>query len=110
MSQVLKRPLAQADLDDIWDYVEERSSEEKAADFLRNLNAKMETLARNPYIGRKRDELLPGLRSFPFKDYLIFYYPLENGIEVVRVFRGRRDIERIFQGEAGEEEEEQEDI
>jgi plasmid stabilization system protein ParE len=61
MSQVLKRPLAQADLDDIWDYIEERSSEEQAEDFLRRLNAKMETLARNPYIGRKRDELLPGL-------------------------------------------------
>jgi toxin ParE1/3/4 len=105
MSKVFKRPLAQTDLDNIWDYIEERTSEEQVADFLRKLNAKMETLARNPYIGRTQDELLPGLRSFPLKNYMIFYYPLENGIEVVRVLRGRRDIERIFEGEEDEQEE-----
>jgi toxin ParE1/3/4 len=51
--------------------------------------------------------LLPGLRSFPFKDYLIFYVPLANGIEVVRVLRGRRDIKRIFHEEEDEEEPEE---
>jgi len=54
--------------------------------------------------------LLPGLRSFPFKDYLIFYFPLTNGIEVVRVLYGRRDIERIFQEEEEEDEEEPEEM
>jgi plasmid stabilization system protein ParE len=38
---------------------------------------------------------------------LIFYVPLANGIEVVRVLRGRRDIERIFQEEEDEEEPEE---
>ncbi len=107
MSEIFKRPLAEADLDDIWDYIEEHSSQEQAEDFLRKLGTKIETLARSPYIGRSRDELLPGLRSFPFKDYLIFYVPLANGIEVVRVLRGRRDIERIFQEEEDEEEPEE---
>jgi len=110
MSEVVKRPLAQADLDAIWDYIEERSSEELAVNFLRKLYAKLETLARSPHIGRPRDELLPGLRSFPFKDYLIFYFPLTNGIEVVRVLYGRRDIERIFQEEEEEDEEEPEEM
>jgi len=104
MSEIFKRPLAQTDLDAIWDYLEEHSSQEQAADFLRKLYAKLETLAQNPYIGRIRDELLPELRSFPFRNYLIFYCPLTNGIEVVRVLYGRRDIERIF-AEEGEEEE-----
>ena len=106
MSKIFKRPLAQADLDAIWDYTEECSSQEQAADFLRKLYAKMQTIARSPYIGRTRDELLPGLRSFPFKEYLIFYYPLKNGIEVVRVLGGRRDIERIFHENEEEEHEE----
>lgn len=99
MSEIIKRPLAEADLDGIWDYLEEHSSQEQAANFLRRLYAKLETLARNPYMGRTRDELLPELRSFPFKDYVIFDFPLTNGIEVVRVLYGRRDIERIFQEE-----------
>ena len=97
MSEIIKRPLAEADLDDIWDYLEEHSSQEQAASFLRKLYAKLETIARNPYMGRTRDDLLPSLRSFPFQDYLIFYFPLTNGIDVVRVLYGRRDIERIFQ-------------
>ncbi|MEQ8999712.1 MAG: type II toxin-antitoxin system RelE/ParE family toxin [Coleofasciculus sp. B1-GNL1-01] len=104
MSEIFKRPLAQTDLDAIWDYLEENSNQEQAADFLRKLYAKLEILAQNPYIGRIRDELLPELRSFPFRNYLIFYFPLTNGIEVVRVLYGRRDIERIF-AEEGEEEE-----
>lgn len=105
MSEIFKRPQAQADLDAIWDYIEERSGEELAASFLQKLYAKLKTLALSPHIGRPRDELLPGLRSFPFKDYLIFYFPLSVGIEVVRVLYGRRDIERIFQEEEDEEEE-----
>jgi toxin ParE1/3/4 len=106
MSEIFKRPLAEADLDEIWDYIEEHSSQEQAENFLRKLYLKLETLARSPSIGRSRDELLPGLRSFPFKNYMIFYFPLANGIEVVRVLYGRRDIERIFQEEEGEEEDE----
>jgi len=68
MKQVLKRPLAEADLDEIWDYIAE-DSPERASNFLRKLYAKMQTLAANPNIGRKRDELLPGLRSFPYGNY-----------------------------------------
>ena len=103
MSEIFKRPLAEKDLDHIWDYIEEQSSSQvQAANFLRQLFIKLETLAQSPYIGRTRDELLPGLRSFPFKNYLIFYFPLTRGIDVVRVLDGRRDIERIFQDEMEE--------
>ncbi|NER27570.1 MAG: type II toxin-antitoxin system RelE/ParE family toxin [Symploca sp. SIO1C4] len=99
MSEIFKRPLAERDLDEIWDYLEEYSNQQQAAEFVRKLYAKMESLARNPYMGRLRDELLPQLRSFPFQEYLIFYFPLNNGIEVVRVLYGRRDLEPIFQQE-----------
>lgn len=34
-----------------------------------------------------------GLRSFPVGSYLIFYVPLPDGIEVVRVMSGRQDID-----------------
>ena len=43
MKQVLKRPLAEADLDEIWDYIAE-DSPERASNFLRKLYAKMQTL------------------------------------------------------------------
>lgn len=31
-----------------------------------------------------------------FENHLIFYRPLENGIDVVRVIHGARDIQSIF--------------
>lgn len=32
-----------------------------------------------------------------FGDYLIFYRPVDRGIEVVRVIHGARDIEALFE-------------
>lgn len=103
MEQVFKRPLAEADLDEIWDYIAE-DSPERASNFLRKLYAKMQILAASPNIGRRRDELVPGLRSFPYGNYVIFYLPTENGIEVVRVLQGSRDIVQVFQSTEDEAE------
>ncbi|MEH2142399.1 type II toxin-antitoxin system RelE/ParE family toxin [Nostoc sp.] len=50
-----------------------------------------------PKMGRLRDELAPFLRSFPVKNYLIFYCPIDEGIEIVRILHGSQDIETIFQ-------------
>jgi len=43
-------------------------------------------------MGRKVEELAPNLRSFPIGSYLIFYRPVEDGIELIRVLHGARDI------------------
>lgn len=107
MKQVFKRPLTEGDLDEIWDYIAE-DSPERAANFLRKLYTKMQVLAASPNIGRKRDKLAPGLRSFPYGNYVIFYFLTENGIEVVRVLQGSRDIEQVFQSTEDEDEAETE--
>jgi toxin ParE1/3/4 len=49
-------------------------------------------LAETPFAGRERSELREGLRSFPVGNYLIFYVPTPDGVEVVRVMHGRQDI------------------
>jgi len=51
VGRVLKRPLAEQDLYDIWDYIA--------------VSASPERLAETPLIGRLRPELAAGLRSFP---------------------------------------------
>ena len=33
------------------------------------------------------------LRSFPFRRYVIFYLPLPDGIDVVRVLHSARDVD-----------------
>ena len=52
--------------------------------------------ATQPQMGRPRDELSTGLRSLPHGRYVVFYVPLADGIEVVRVLHGSRDIDDAF--------------
>jgi len=40
--------------------------------------------------------LAPGLRSFPAGSYCIFYQPMPDGIEVVRVLHASHDIDSLF--------------
>ncbi len=47
-------------------------------------------------IGRARKEPAADLRSFPFGRYVIFYTPVRDGIDVVRVLRSARDIDAAF--------------
>jgi toxin ParE1/3/4 len=47
-------------------------------------------------VGRLRGDLLPDLRGFVVGRYLIFYRPIEDGIEVVRVFHGARNVEALL--------------
>jgi toxin ParE1/3/4 len=53
-------------------------------------------LAGFPKMGVSREELRTDLRSQPVGNCLIFYFPLEDGIDIVRVLHGSRDIENLF--------------
>ena len=98
MSQVTRRPLAEADILEIWDYIADDSL--TAADrWVDHLDEQFRVLATQPSMGRARDELAPDVRSFPFGRYVIFYMPLDDGIDVVRVLHGARDIDAVFSPE-----------
>jgi toxin ParE1/3/4 len=45
-----------------------------------------------PQAGRTRHEFGESLRSFPVHNYVIFYVTAPEGIDIVRVIHGRRDI------------------
>jgi toxin ParE1/3/4 len=62
MARVSRRPLAAADILDIWDYIAEDSLDE-ADRWVDRLDEKLDLLATQPLMGRARDELLAGLRS-----------------------------------------------
>ncbi len=65
--------------------------------FLDALEETCGLIAKHSGIGRLRPELGEGLRSFPVGNYLIFYTPAKDGIDVVRVIYGGRDLPGIFQ-------------
>jgi toxin ParE1/3/4 len=101
MPVIIKRPRAKTDLVEIWDYVAD-DSEAHADAFVEKIDEKFRSLAARPYIGRKRDELGEDLRSFPVGRYVIFYRPLPNGVEIIRVLHGARDLDTIFHFDEGE--------
>ena len=91
-------PQAEAALDVIWSYVAEASGSSARADHLiDSIVARFLLLADNPFLGRARDDLRPGLRSFPVGEYVIIYR-ITDGKDVVilHVVRGSRDIEGVF--------------
>jgi toxin ParE1/3/4 len=98
MPRVTRRPLAETDIFEIWDYIADDSL--AAADrWVDRLDEQFRLLAAQPMMGRARDELAPGVRSFPFGRYVVFYVPLDDGIDVVRVLHGARDIDAVFNPE-----------
>lgn len=96
MSRVTRRPQAEADILDIWDFIAEDSVAE-ADRWVDRLDAKFELWATQPMMGRPRDELAQGLRSLTFGRYVIFFEPMLEGIDVVRVLHGSRDLEADFE-------------
>lgn len=87
---------AAADLDDIWLYIAQNNPD--AADkFTSVLTSRFSKLAAMPEIGRTREELLSGLRSFPVARHIIFYRPNRDGVEIIRVLHGARNFPPLFE-------------
>ena len=95
MAVVIVAPAARVDLYEIWEYVA-LENEDQATRLIDRFEQTFSLLAENPMMGRARNELAEAMRSFAVGSYLIFYRPLEQGIEVARVLHGSRDIEAHF--------------
>jgi len=87
---------ALSDLEEIWSHFSE-SGEEVADRVLKQITKKFSKLLNSPKIGKERNDLLIGLRSFPAGKFIIFYQETDFGIEIVRVVHGSRDIQQIFE-------------
>lgn len=87
--------IAQKDLTSIKNYIAEFNLS-AARQFVDEVRAKCETLAQFPEMGRLWPDLIPPLRSFRIDRYLIFYRPATDGIQIIRIVSGYRDLKAIF--------------
>jgi toxin ParE1/3/4 len=97
VSPIRISPRATSDLTEIWNYIADDSVTNADA-FVDKLDETIRVLANQPGSGRRREELAPGILSFPFGRYMIFYRTSQDAIEIVRVLHGARDIQTIFEG------------
>ena len=95
MGLIRRTPTSRKDYRAIWGYIAKDNP--GAADaLLRQLDSTLQMLSDHPHAGQRRPELRPRLRSLPVGNYLIFYRPMRNGIELVRVLHGARNLRKEF--------------
>ena len=87
---------ANLDIEEISNYIFDLNPM-AARRFLDMLEETCGLLAAHPLIGRPRPGLAEDLRSFPIGNFLVFYLPASDGIDVVRVIYGGRNLPGAFQ-------------
>ncbi|MBI4605369.1 MAG: type II toxin-antitoxin system RelE/ParE family toxin [Planctomycetes bacterium] len=101
---VAKRPQVLIDLLEQAEFIS-RHRYPAGVRFLEAAEEAFQVLAAMPRMGsvrRVRNPRLQGLRMWPipgFEKHLIFYLPSEDGVEIVRVLHGARNVEFILERE-----------
>lgn len=95
MNQLRFTREARVDLNDLFDYIS-RDKPRAAIGVVSRIEKKCRLLARRPMLGTPCDELSPGLRQTSVGTYVIYYRISPDGIEVIRVVSGFRDLVSLF--------------
>jgi len=83
---------ADKDIEAIFDYTELEYGLQKAADYTSQFSTVFHQLTQEPELGRTRNEIKNGLRSFVQNKHIVFYRVQKDHIRIVRVLHGRSDI------------------
>lgn len=97
-------PEAVCDLYGQAEYYERSGSSETAERWLDQARATLQFLTKNPQIGAvwpvpRQQRRLAGVRTWRiqgFEKFIVFYRPVDSGIEVLRVLHGSRDVDHIL--------------
>ena len=103
--KIHRRARARQDLVDIFRYYAQEAGFRVARRFFAQADATFTRLANMPGIGTHYEHdhpALAGVRYFlisRFRSYVVFYRPVADGIEIIRVLHGARDIDAILRNE-----------
>lgn len=86
---------AKLDLGEMWLFVEKRSRR-GARRLLDELHARFSDLADSPGLGPACEQFGADWRKSIVGKYVIFYRPVAEGIEVLRILHGARNIEALL--------------
>ena len=85
------------DLDSIWTYTFENWSESQADTYYTGIITVCQHIADHPkFLDREYNEITQGLFCHHYQKHLIFYFIVEDGIEVVRILHEKMDIKSKF--------------
>lgn len=89
---------AKADIVQIKRYIaRESGSNRVAVRYTEMLRQQCRRLAELPgTMGRARPELMEGIRSLPYGNYIILFRYRDSLVEIISIIEGHRDIEEMF--------------
>jgi toxin ParE1/3/4 len=102
MAEVFVHPRARRDILSNAEYLEDHGGEQIAQRFLDATQSTFDALAKMPKLGVLcgfHRPALRRLRRWPvkgFENWLIFYLPKRDGVVIVHLMHGARDIENLF--------------
>jgi toxin ParE1/3/4 len=95
VTAIIRTDRADEDLIDIWTSI--AADNPGAADrVLDAIERRWQCLALHPFSGIARDDIAPGIRHLVAGRYLTLYRVTGEGVEIVRVLHGRRQIDRTM--------------
>lgn len=96
--KVVFRRQAEKRLFELYDYIASQASPEIAIGYVRRIRDACMVLATFPERGRRRNDILPGLRTIGFERRVtIVFRVLKTRVEIVTVAYGGRDFEGELQ-------------
>lgn len=85
---------AKSDLRDILNFTARRWGRKQRSTYRQLIRDTISTLASSPSLGRARDDLSAGLRSYPAGSHLLYYLEVGDVIVVIRILHSRQDPTR----------------
>lgn len=93
MKSVLYSPLAQNDINDIWEYTFDQWGLKQATIYIQNLRDSSHALSDGRAVGRAVD-VRDGYFKYPSGEHFIFYQESDDEITVIRILHKRMDVGR----------------
>lgn len=107
MKRFVLTPLAEQDLNEIWDHIGD-DNVEAANGVLGKIEAAIYRLTEHPGLGHLREDLADSRHRFYLVySYLIVFRPGTDPLQIIRVLHAARDVQSILSIPAAEEESEQ---
>ena len=98
MASVYWTDRAEDSLLEIGRYIIERTqSRQRGLDVINRIEQKCEHYAQFPLSGTSREDIGAGLRCFRVDKFLVIYRPQEDGIAIILVTHGHRDLRTVVE-------------
>jgi toxin ParE1/3/4 len=91
-------PLAERDLEDIWNYTARTWSVSQADKYHGDLMSAIELLSQGTRRGRDASDIRPGYLKYAVGMHLLFYLITQNHIKVIRILHQRMDAPSHLDG------------